>query len=126
MITIEELFEILEKRVVYDRNTMVYYSQGRTSFILCPINNREPFADIFVITNKRQNAKWEHVCTIQNMLKRGNKQYVVLLRLIVFSNGKGIQFFKDGDDDIIHIGNDSQNERAIIQILDEYSLWKEE
>lgn len=124
--TIEELLEILNKRAVYDNNTMVTYSQGRLDFVLCPINNKELFADLYVITGKRQNAKWKRIRTIQNMLIRARIHHTILLRICILSNSKGVQFIEDGYDVIIHIGKDFQNEQEIMQILDEYSLWPEE
>lgn len=124
--TIEKLLNILKKRDVYDNNTMVPYSQGRLDFVLCPINNKQLFADLYVITGKRQNAKWKRIRTIQNMLNRARIHHAILLRICVFSNSKGTQFIEDGDDVIIHVGKDFQNEQEIMQILDDYSLWQEE
>jgi hypothetical protein len=121
MITTEELIDILEKRGIYDRNLMVCYSRGRSSFVLCP-NNREPYSDVYVIPSKLQNAKWERVRTIQNMLIRARIHHVLLSRICVFSNSKDVRAVPDGNDDIIIIGKNFQNERAIMQILDIYSI----
>jgi hypothetical protein len=126
MITIEELIDILKKRGVYNRRTMACYSRGRSSFVLCSINNKKPFADLYVITRKCQSAKWEYVRTIHNMLKRGRIHYVVLLRICVFNNCNGFKTIVDGEDTILHIGKDYQNKQKITQILDDYSLWQEE
>lgn len=124
--TIEELLKILKKRAVYDNNTMVTYSLGRLDFVLCPINNKELFADLFVITGKRQNAKWKRIRTIQNMLNRTRIHHAILSRICIFSNSKGIQFVEDENKLIIHVGKDFQNEQEIMKILDDYSFWLDE
>lgn len=89
MITVEKLKDILKKRTIYDINTMVTYSRGRLNFVLCPINNKVPFSDVFVITHKLQNAKWERVRTIQNMLNWARIHHTILLRICVFNNSRG-------------------------------------
>ena len=122
MITeIEELKDVLEKYLFYDRSTMRCYEQDGLILVVCPILNTG-YSDIFIRINNN-NIKWRGSDTIRHLLvtfKENSKKYY---RAFVLSNEK--EDFEAGDElPIWFFGKKNSNEKYILQMLDITNVWE--
>lgn len=123
MITdVEELKDVLEKHLFYDRSTMRGHEQGGVKLVICPILETG-YSDIFILINN-YNVKWRESNTIRHLLdtfKENNKKYYRAFVLSVDTED-----LEAGDELPIWLfGKRNNNERHILQILDITNIWEE-
>ena len=123
MITdVEELKDVLEKHLFYDRSTMRCHEQGGVKLVICPILETG-YSDVFILNNNH-NVKWRGSKTIRHLLDTFKENGIKYYRAFVLSSNA--EDFEAGDELPIWLfGKRNNNEMHILQILDITNIWEE-